>query len=48
MNRKEFSITGLIVIYAYLAIILNVNLNNLMTWQSIDAKAPFTFNAFMR
>jgi hypothetical protein len=46
MNKKEFALTGLIVIYAYLAIIFQVNLNNVITLQSTDAKAPFGFNAF--
>ncbi|MEI7473654.1 MAG: hypothetical protein WCK67_02655 [bacterium] len=46
MNRKEFLLTGLLVIYTYLAIIFQVNLNNLITWQDKNPKAPFSFNAF--
>lgn len=48
MTKREFTLTGLIVIFAYLAIIIHVNLNNVMTWQLTNAKAPFEFNAFPR
>jgi len=47
MTKKEFYIIALIVIYTYLAIIFQINLKNLLSFEkSPDRNVKTSFNAF--
>ena len=46
MNKKEFYLLVVIVIFTYLAIIFQVNLKNFATAESDNDFGNFNFNAY--
>jgi len=47
MTKKEFYIVALIVIYTYFAIIFQINLKNLLSFEKYPSKnIKISFNAF--
>jgi hypothetical protein len=45
MAKKEFYAVAIIIVYAYLAFIFHINLNNYINFQK-DPNSKFTFNIF--